>query len=233
MDFEGLEEELGQIESEGSIGDDLREEGKQLVALAKQAKTGGPRKPMSATNLFQLREKKVNWSAERETLRREMEAAESRLRETIGRTALLDGQNGDVSKVQLLSKILTAARQRPPGDPIHDRAKAKFIALMLRSIDARRKRLQKYAKMIEESRGEKKTLAETLEAEHHIRPRLEDDDRDPPMAEGRFELGITLCTDRYLLGEKDVPPGHVVRAFDSGERIVRYVRTERGIVESA
>ncbi len=230
--LEGLEEELGQIAAEGGIESQLAEEGNQLVQMAKRTRSPGKRGSIAASELFRLREKKIHWIAERARLSADLEEQEADLRQAVGRTAVLE-QDRAASKVQMLTKLLALARNRPEGDPLQERARASFVALMLRSIDARRKRIQSYAKVIEETRETKKELAAQLETEHHVRPRFDDENAGvEPEAKGRFESGIVLCTDRYLIGVPDLPEGHVLVTSDSRDKIVRYIRSGAAIVQS-
>ena len=128
---------------------------------------------------------------------------------------------------------MTVARQRPPGDPLSERAKANFIILMLRSIDARRRQLKNHAKKIEELKTEKAALTTQLENDYYIRPHI-DEENSPaaPEVTGRFDAGLTLCTDRFLLDEKDVSSSRVLVTRNTGMKTVRYIRTENAIIEA-
>lgn len=225
--YASYEEAMEALDAEGEGDADIVEQRTELSRLDLSLR----KRPMGNVlqqQLTYLREKRAYWSAERDRLTAVLETSQQSLNMSLRNTEFARIQTEGQNKVQVFTRLLASVRQKPETSPIVQRSRGNFIRLIARAIQNRHKRQEHYQKLLAELQEEFDTCSKQLEAEHNIR--LPDFDAQR-LAEviGRFEAGVRLCMDRYVLEMADVPLNAVLMTNDSRGEIVTYQRTLDGI----
>lgn len=232
--FQDLDHEITEIESESRMDADLSEERDELRELTRKMGVQGGTNTLATSVVFRLREKKVSWLLERDAIVKRIAAQERELKQILGHVEAIEKLDPDVSRTQSLQRILSAARRNALGNTVAQRANSRFIGMMLRSVETRTERLRNFAATLEELDNDIEAESRGLEKDYSVMAPTEPDaDQDPPTVQGRFQAGITLCTEHYLLEETNLPPGSKVITQDSGSKETRYARHPDGIREES
>jgi len=224
-----LRTEFADLEPGEALDEDLSRESEELQLISQRVrtlKTGVP------AVLLRLHEKRMNWLLERKTLLETIREKENTVREVTGSSRMLSASNEAVSRVQLLGRLLGSVEERSPNDPIRARAQSRFIQMMLKSIQGRRDRMKTYQANIDSHTMEYESMTQVLMERFRLpAPGLDATLLKAPEVRGRFDQGVVLCSERYLLNESSAPRNSVRITEDSGDEVRRYRRQDTEIVD--
>ena len=225
--YQSYEEAMEALDTEGDSEADVIAQRTELSRLD-LALTKHPLGNVLQQQLTYLREKHVYWSAERDRLAAVLVESQRALNRSLKSTEFARIQTEGQDKVQVLTRVLASVRQKPETSPIAQRSRGNFIRLIARAIQNRHKRQEHYKKLLNELQKEFDACSKQLEEEHHIR--LPDFDAQR-LAEviGRFEAGVRLVMDKYVLEMADVPANAILMTNDSRGSFATYKRTLSGI----
>ena len=196
-----LESELASQIQENAVDEDLAGARDELNTLARRL--NGTTGPPSAL-LSRLREKRLAWLYERKELQRVINQLNDELRQPLPGQEPYDRFLGEASRLDVLTRVMQKARARPAGDRLRERAQSPFLQVMLKTIDARRRRIKAYLESQARYTQEYHELSERLLRQYHLNPPgLDAEDDAPPTVTGYFEEGTTLCTELCFLDESE------------------------------
>ncbi len=225
-DLDDVENELNEMAAEGEMDGDLRAEREALRSLGRELAKERETKKVAPSALFNLRERKVAWMLERDDLHSGVRNLESAIRQSLGKGELIEKTDWKQPKGHILAQLLAVAKKRPPGDPLAERASSPFVRLMLRTIESRIHRSKNYRQTLDQ-------LSETFARENekldeHFRLASPLQEQRTELADvrvtGRFDRGVTLALERYLLQTQDPGQGMVLDTADSRGETVTYRR---------
>lgn len=230
--FQDLDREISSVESEGSMDSDLDQERTELREVTRDMDSATRKGTMDPVVLYRLRSKKVSWLLERDSLTRSIGAKEREMKRILGHVEALEEEDSNANRVQVFKRVLAAARGNTFGDRIVKRASSRFIAIMLRAVDKRIERMRRFSEALEEIERDLEAETKRLEDDHSVMAPCDlDENTVAPRARGRFQGGVTICTDPFLVEESDVPSGSRIVTANTADQIVCYVRQNEGIVE--
>lgn len=220
--WQSLDQELVAQMAENSDNKDLVAEREELVTLSRRLSgpAGAPSNVLAA-----LREKRLAWLLERKELQQRIADISSSLRQSADGTDSFDRFLGGSTRVDVLSRVLQKARGRPIGDRLKERAQAPFLQIMLKTIDARRRRIKGYRGSLSLHKEEYSELSEQLVRRFHLNPpKIEVEEESPPTVSGHFDEGVRLCTEVCFLDNEEAPSASVLCLPDRpGEQTFRRV----------
>ena len=226
-DFFTIHEELATEEE--PVDDDLSKESEELKHILHRIRGLGMASPAL---LLQLREKKLNWLLERNTLVQSIREKHTTVRDASGRFEHLGLDNDNISKVQVLGGLLATSKKDTAPEILTLRMQKPFMQIMLRSIEARRDRMLRYKASLDDLGKEYEDSSNRLMEEHHIPASpLEISSPSPPEVTGCFDAGVTLCTESYMIDGPESSLRSVLITEDSGDTPVTYRRMSNVIVE--
>lgn len=134
--------------------------------------------------------------------------------------------------LEVLNEAVATAAVRGPGDPLERKLQTGLVQHMLRKVRLRTDLGRKYRNEAETVQGELQKIHARLHKEHGFVMTGDLLQRDEgAKAVGRFDAGMEIYADAFLLGESAPPEGSVIVTRDSEDAVTCYVRTLTGIVE--
>jgi hypothetical protein len=231
--FELLDSELSALKLEGEVDEDLSEEADQVASMRKEMLEARRAQRSLDSFLPHIQGRTEEWDKERRLLIESIAGQEAELGGLIGRIETLQGAEGS-SKTYLLGQLLKAARSRSSDDPVVQRLHSDFLRFLLRQVNNRRERLAHFAKCAEEPAHELAELREILLHEHQIAvPDHDFDPRQGAQVTGRFDNGIRLYAERFLLAKKDAGEAGIVVTQDSGGQPATFRRSYGNVVAAS
>ncbi|MCC6699598.1 MAG: hypothetical protein IT365_28490 [Candidatus Hydrogenedentes bacterium] len=233
--LEDLNSDFAQIESEGGFAHDIKQELADIAGLRARlfGPTGDVRKVGATLQL--IRDRLAAWDKESVELAANIAKYENELREVFaGREGT--GSAADVlPTVNLLKQLLAAVRSRStsPDDAYARRLQSSFMQLSLRTVGSRMDRLNQLLASLEDLRAQMRTLAETLRKDFQIAVPLDEGAAAAPKVTGRFETGIKIFADSYLLDDPNPPKGAMLETVNSGDATRSYIRAAGKVVPVA
>ncbi|MCC6142315.1 MAG: hypothetical protein IT368_00775 [Candidatus Hydrogenedentes bacterium] len=233
FDLDAVQEEMHVIETEGAIDSDLARGRDEIETLHKQISRGRGN-PVNAEMLSKLYDKNAEWLRERAKLAATLEKKQVEVTDAVGRVAILERVGADASRLKILQQLLDAARSTGQGDLITRRSAQTFMQMLMRRLQLRLQRVQRYQKQVTRMHEDYRTIAERLRKEHRISV--------PEMAEGEFKYARAVVKGAFAAGvniygdlhfyKAGVKPG-IGRAIteDTADQAVTWVRGSRGTVE--
>ncbi len=199
--WKDLDSELESQMNESAIDKDLVDERAELSKLA--SRLSGATGPASAV-LGRLREKRLTWMYERKELQRIINEINEEIRKPQSGQDPYDRFLGESSRLEVLTRVLQKARARPAGDRLRERSQSPFLHILLKTIDARRRRIKAYLEARQRHMREYEEMSEKLLRQYHLNPpALETEEDVSPTVSGYFEEGTTICTELCFLEEPD------------------------------
>jgi hypothetical protein len=182
--------------------------------------------------LTEIREKLTSYSKERQELIESIERWQHELNAKLGHAAMMKSDSRKNPKIRLLRRLLRAARERPPEDPLGKRVKSGFMRVAMRTLNSHLERAKECEDSNRDLQADFAQASEQLRKDYHIIVREERQaESQLPTVTGRFEAGVKIYGDPFLLGETSPPGRTVVATADSGDNLATYVRTPSGAVE--
>lgn len=232
------DEEAGLLETLGDVGEDepgelpidedLAKEKHELEAISKKIQSPGAVTP---SILLGLRERRIGWIRERAFLQDEIARVEAELLDMSDSAKALTRGTENLTRIQLLRRLLSFANERPRTDRFRMRAASPFVQLMLKTIKTRRQRSRSYETELEELKESyARQTAELMNAYRIPAPPLDEKATASAEVTGTFDAGVTVCTERYLLREAEVPNHSVIVTGDTTSART-YRREENVIIE--
>jgi len=213
---------------------DLKQELEDMGNIRTKLAVSGLDKGLALSILTDIRERLTSYNEERQELIESIERWQDDLNAKLGHAAMLQSDGGKNPKTRLLRRLLKAARERPPEDPLAKRVKSGFMRVAMRTLNSHLERARECQGSIRDLRAEFAQAGEQLRKDYHIIVREERQaDAPPPSATGKYEAGVKIYGDPFLLGEESPPSRTVVATPNSGDSPVTYVRTASGAVEQS
>ncbi len=226
---EDLKNEMFDIAHDDNLGSEVATQREDLDAILSEVSNYDADASLPSALLFSVRDYRERWMSKRERIFESSNQKRVTLSKLFGPAKNTD-TDGELSNMKILSRVLTAAYGRPPGNPLRERTNTNFIKLILKSIEKRQARITNNRKALELLDKDLERLGRQLEREARIPlPPEPTHTKEPPIVTGVFEPGVTLCTERYLLDEKILPEQTVVLTADTGKETVSYIRKNNRI----
>lgn len=233
MDFDEVEADIQAITAEDLLIDgDLAEERAGMVEM--REKLAGTERDRRSTTviLARLRERLSARLREREQLGADIRQKEQHLQTSIGYADLLE-RSGKATKVQLLKGLLAKTRGPAADSTLVARTKSKFAHWALRTMGQRLKAAEKHRSAAQKVREELAEVGDALWKRFQIQLGEEEPGaKRAARVTGRFDAGVRIYTDRYVMQEAQPARGALLIAPDSGGRVVTYMRGMEGIIEA-
>ena len=228
-----IEDNLRPVEQEGAIDQDLSAERDELLSIGAELSSPTRRGILPGSVVERLNAKRAGWVVERDAIAGAIRQKEISLQAVLAKVEGENSGGAKASNVEFLVRLLTAAKGRPPDDPLSERAGSVFTRMMLRSIEGRRSRAKTYGETVEGLNQEIRKDAERLLGEFNVVLILAGEiPEHVPTVVGQIESGAVICTERYLVeGTESTPNRRIAR--DSAGGVVEYRRTAEGIQFSA
>jgi len=201
---------------------------RQLFVLAdpKKAIATSPAKLGRARQVLSDAYKRLElWNQERraaretaERIRHELDSATTAQQETLG-------IRPEGSDMENLHAVLTFAKAGKLSDDIRQRITSPFASVIIRTIKARRASAREHREASFELHKELAALVDELRRVHNVD--LQQDhgaEMRRPHVTGRFEAGIRILTEPYLLSEPEPPQGSIIITKASGQEPRTYAR---------
>ncbi len=221
--MDDFNDEFGMIDDGTGVDDDLAEERDGLVRLANEMTTRGLAQLTASAELPRLRDKRVRWIEERSVLAKEIRAREDELRKFVGHAELLESTDPSQSKIQMMTRLLSAARKRPATDGLSKRASARFVAIMLRKMEIRRERIRDLAERLAALGREQEDIRARLLNDFSMNtPDAEDKPLLPASVTAAFGAGVLVCTEHFRIVLRDAAAGSWVSTPDTQGREISY-----------
>ncbi|MBI5094069.1 MAG: hypothetical protein HZB26_16705 [Candidatus Hydrogenedentes bacterium] len=233
--FQDLDTEMKALEQEGEIDPDLANEKSSLIETHVEMEAREPDRRVTSLLLTRLRDKEAGWISEREKLLNRISALENEVQEVLESAQVIERTFEKDTKVQTLMRVLAALKSRPSTDIFVTRAQSAFVRLMTRSIGTRVERLKNSRMAAASARSEYQTIVNELQASflvpwgtQNARP------GHATRVTGRFEHGVRILSDPFLLTEDNAPDRFAVLTPESraGEAMT-YKRGEDGTIDIA
>lgn len=229
---EDLDRELAELAATGSIDADLVEARTEMTAMDTTLKRQRADRQRVSELLVRIEGKAAGWLSERKRLLETIQRKQAGIAQFIERAEAVLRGKGEGSKVEMLTQLLAAARTRPSGDPIVQRARSPFTRLLVKCIENRLGRTKRYAHTVDTIRKELDAAnAELRRDSLALFCEAESEGVQQARVTGRFDAGVRICSDSLLLDEPDLPPGLVIRTPCTGSAVTTFVRQKDGIVE--
>lgn len=140
---------------------------------------------------------------------------------------------GDRPKTMLeLLRRVRSGVQTGKGDPAFGaRVNSSFVQMMWRKIENRLRLSRQYRETIQRLEEELRRISGELHKKHQVMM-LENDDNPEEAARvcGRFEQGVVIMTDPYLLNESEPPPRSIFYTPNTKDAVHIYFRSAAGAV---
>ncbi|HIJ74165.1 MAG TPA: hypothetical protein HPP83_08705 [Candidatus Hydrogenedentes bacterium] len=222
--LEDLNVEINEILPEYGLDQDIEAERAEMWEIFQRIASARPSKKVMSSTLIQLRKRLDSWLGERHKLLGRIRRIDRGLRAVGGKTGPAGMRNGE-TKLAALRRNLTALRANPPNAQVAKRINSGFVQLMFGVMQRRINRLVDLGNELQKSRDELLKISEQLHREYQIVRHEEDvPGETPAKATGRFEEGVSIYSDPFLLLEENPPPGSVLVTADTGPCVTTYYR---------
>ena len=230
--LDDLSSDFAQLESEGGFAHDIHQELADIANLrARLVGPSGDVRKMSAA-LQLIRDRLAAWDKESVELMASIAKYEVELHEVFSGRTGARSEADVLPTVNLLKQLLAAVRSRSssPDDAYARRLQSTFIQMSLRTVGSRMDRLKQLFESLDELRGQIRALADTLRKDYQIAVPVDDDNAIPPRVAGRFETGVKVYADSYLLNDPSPPKGSMLETVTSGDAARAYIRAAGKVV---
>jgi hypothetical protein len=230
--FDQMHSEATAFENEMGSETDIHEEFEGVRGLKNSLFALGADTKRVSNILHLLRDRYDRWTREREELNAGIRRYEAELQEIIRGQEKVLGARSEMSRVDLLRQLVAAMKERglPADDPMVKRLQSTFIRIALRNVNSRTERGRALHQSLGLRREEFRAVAESLRREYQIvLTEGQPDDGPGATVTGRFERGVRIYADPYLVDEAAPPNDSVIETSDTGDSVQTF-RRERGHV---
>lgn len=229
----GFEEEVADLQPEGGIDADLREEHDNITQMEQELVTAKKERKLLPTTQLAIQRRLANWIHESRELTGRIQQNERSIQQEINWTKLVPGDD-EATKLVMLRRLLVASKNDKLEGPIPERIRSSYVSLMLRLIRSRVEKATRSRKSIQALRTAFKEASEEIWNAYQVR--LTEDEDDPlkrATATGRYGTNVKLYADKSLVGSDDAPPkGRYIVTPGDPEREVTYAYSS-GIIAEA
>lgn len=227
-----IDEERRLLEKESSLDKDLEEVFDRIAKTQIELGSDGKNVHIAIDFLLSLRKRLAGWIRERSELIERIGREETAIQKILGSKEILARVRADGSSDDALKRVMGALQSQSDNAEIIKRAQSNFLKMASRNLTTRLERAGRNQEILRETQEKLDNVCEQLRSAFQIavdRGKA----REAPGAEvcGRFEEGIRLYTDPFLLSESDAVPGYAFETPDSRGLTKVYARRLEGIVE--
>ncbi|MCP4640715.1 MAG: DUF342 domain-containing protein [bacterium] len=229
--LEELRANLMKILREEEVSKDVAEDAESMLKLCeKMAAATGDKCAMIGVVAY-VRERAPERARDLQELTDTIEEHQGELNRALKIQDMAGTIRGPHPKVQLLRKVLTATAKRAATDPLMKRVQSGYMRVALRNVNAGLERSKTCRDSITELRSTLAAVAEPLRKDYHINIAEESGEGATAQASGRFDTGVSIYADVFLLGENNPPRGTVLQLSNESDRERVFIRNTAGLVE--
>lgn len=233
LGLSGFEEEVADLEPEGGIDADLREEHDNITQMKQELVTAKKDRKLLPTTRLAIQGRLANWIQESRELTDRIQQNERSIQQEINWTKLMSGDE-EATKFVMLRRLLMASKNNKLEGPIPERIRSSYVSLMLRLIRSRVEKATRSRKSIQELRTAFNEASEEIWNAYQVR--LTEDEDDPlkrATATGRYGTNVKLYADKSLVDSDDAPPkGRYLVTPGDPDREVTYAYSSGVITEA-
>lgn len=175
------------------------------------------------------------WQREYSALEETVRQGRDRIRKSVQAVELFEDGGGARSRVLTLRRLMKRAEENAPNDRLRKRVEAPFVALMVRTIDARLSQAKKYNEETSRLQQLFDHARDIVWNQYQMRIDAGDSAAHRITVEGRFEASARLWAEpAYLtMPAGEIPKGGTRVAAATDGRAIRYVCAGNTITEES
>lgn len=188
----GWVQELGDLEQEGGVEEDLLGRRDEMVRLHRGLRGKSFQLEKMTQALIALAGRAAVWRAERKALHDQAAALARETATALGKVALVEKATA-LGAVQVLGQLRGGVAKNP-GSPLAERFRAPFARVLFRNIDTRLRHIRDIHASRERIAAEYASMRETLQRQYqlHVPPLEGDEPPEPTEVMGCFDEGVRI-----------------------------------------